>query len=164
MKRLLISLACALSLQAHAQWREENQAPDELKGTSGYSAYVYESENSCFLMAHDIGHIQIRLKQGSGGGSTTLERGYSGQLVLFGLYDSDDDLVEKIQMWLDRPRDSHHILRTRDAGTMFNPVGQKGKVKKIIKHLTKTDGYVRIVAARWDNSDLDIKIPYYSKK
>ncbi len=63
-------------------------------------------------------------------------------------------------MWLDKESDKGgSYLRTRNAGGMSNPVGQKGKVKKILKHLQGDSGYVRIVATRYNRADFDIKIP-----
>jgi hypothetical protein len=46
---------------------------------------------------------------------------------------------------------------------MANPVGQKGKVKKIFKALLSGTGYVRIVAERFQTTDFDMKIIPYSK-
>ena len=59
----------------------------------------------------------------------------------------------------DELKGTSSILRTRNAGIMFNPVGQAKKVKKMYKHL-HTTGYLRIVAPRHEASDYDIKIPH----
>ena len=67
-------------------------------------------------------------------------------------------------MWLDRvDNNKDRIVRTRDAGGMSNPVGQKGKVKKIFKALQSDGGYVRIVAERFQSTDFDIKIPPFKE-
>ena len=58
---------------------------------------------------------------------------------------------------------ANRFVKTRNAGGMFNPVGQKGKVKKIFKHLTSGKGYVRIVCPRYNNTDFDIKITQLSE-
>ena len=63
-------------------------------------------------------------------------------------------------MWLDKEDNrANRFLRTRNAGTMANPVGQKGKVKKIFKALkTGSDLKVRIVAPRYNTTDFDITL------
>jgi hypothetical protein len=67
-------------------------------------------------------------------------------------------------MWLDRSENkANRVVKTRNAGGMSNPVGQKGKVKKIFKALQSDKGYVRIVAERFQTTDFDMKIIPYSK-
>jgi hypothetical protein len=73
-------------------------------------------------------------------------------------------MIEKFKLWLDKENNTRNqVLRTRNAGTMANPVGQKGKVKKIFKALLSGTGYVRIVAERFQTTDFDMKIIPYSK-
>lgn len=78
---------------------------------------------------------------------------------MVGIYDANGTMTEKFEMWLDLVRDSgYKDLRTRNAGSMSNPVGQKKKVRKIFEALRSGVGYVRIVAPRYDQNDFDIKI------
>lgn len=89
---------------------------------------------------------------------------YAGVSVLVGIYDVDGNLIEKFSMWLDRvDKMGNYAVKTRNAGGMSNPVGQKGKVKKILKALRSDSGYVRIVAERFQRTDFDIKIPPYKE-
>ena len=89
---------------------------------------------------------------------------YAGITVLVGIYDGDGHLTEKFSMWLDRVDNmGNYAVKTRNAGGMSNPVGQKSKVKKILKALRSDSGYVRIVAERFQRTDFDIKIPPYTE-
>ena len=73
--------------------------------------------------------------------------------------------IEKFKLWLDKESNTRNqVLRTRNAGTMANPVGQKGKVKKIFKTLLSGSGYVRIVAERYHPTDFDMKIMPYNQQ
>ena len=83
---------------------------------------------------------------------------------MVGIYDENDKLTDKFTMWLDRvDNKGNMIVRTRNAGGMANPVGQKGKVKKIFKALQSDTGYVRIVAQLFQSADFDINIPPYKE-
>ena len=75
---------------------------------------------------------------------------------------NDEKLIEKFKMWLDVDAGggTANYARTRNAGKMLNPVGQAKKVKKILKHLTSSDGYVRIVADLYGGTSLDLTIPH----
>ena len=97
-------------------------------------------------------------------GYSSITGGYAGIQILVGIYDDDNNLIEKFKMWLDKESNNRNqVVRTRNAGTMANPVGQKGKVKKIFKTLLSGSGYVRIVAERFQTTDFDMKIIPYSK-
>ena len=83
----------------------------------------------------------------------------SGVTVHVGIYDEHGKMTEKFDMWLDRENNrGNRFVRTRNAGTMSNPMGQKGKVKKIFKALQSGKGFVRIVGARFERGDYDLKI------
>ena len=89
----------------------------------------------------------------------------NGELVLVGIYDANGKMTEKFEIWLALVSDSgYKDLRTRNAGSMSNPVGQKKMVRKIFEALRSGVGYVRIVAPRYDNSDFDIKILPFREK
>jgi len=89
---------------------------------------------------------------------------YAGITVLVGIYDDNGQMKEKFKMWLDRMDNmGNYAVKTRNAGGMSNPVGQKGKVKKIFKALQSGGGYVRIVAERFQRTDFDLKIPPFKE-
>lgn len=154
MKYLLTLAALLLTLNASAQWTKFHKEADELKGTSEHTTLQYNSGNFVFSLLSDD---QFAIKTEEGIFDYEYVNGVTGCQVIVGLYKEDGTLQEKFKIWLDKNTSS--ILRTRNAGIMFNPVGQAKKVKKMRKHL-HTTGYLRIVAPRHEASDYDIKIPH----
>ena len=146
-------------------WTITKNEADELKGNKAYTSYVYNDPGMGSFVFWGFEEYQFRIVSDNGvfnyeSGYNQFSGSYSGEIVTIGLYDGNDKLIEKFNMWLDRDKSKGGIfLNTRNAGGMSNPVGQKGKVKKIFKHLQGDNGYVRIVAARYNHSDFDIKLP-----
>lgn len=146
-------------------WKITHQTADELKGNEAYSSYVYSQPGMGAFVFWGFEKFQFRIVSDDGifNYKSTYSRysgAYQGESILVGLYDNNDNLIEKFNMWLDREMSKDgKFLTTRNAGTMSNPVGQKGKVKKIFKHLQGQNGYVRIVATRYNHADFDLKIP-----
>ena len=155
MKHLLTLAALLLTLNASAQWTKFHKAADELKGTSEHTTIQYNSGNFVFSLLSDD---QFAIQTDEGIFDYVYSNGYTGCLVRVGLYSAEDTLLEKFDLWLDKI--DSHALRTRDRGTMFNPVGQAKKCKKLSKHLRTTTGYARIIAPRHEASDYDLKIPH----
>ena len=149
----------------NAGWVITKQEADELKGNEAYTSYMYNQPGEGSFVFWGFEEYQFRIISENGvfnyeSGYNQYSGSYSGESVTVGLYDGNDKLIEKFNMWLDRDKSkSGTFLNTRNAGTMSNPIGQKGKVKKIFKHLQGNCGYVRIVAERYNHSDFDIKIP-----
>ena len=155
MKYLLTLAAMLLSITASAQWTKFHRDADELNGTSEHTSLQYNSGKFIFsLLADD----QFAIKTEEGIFDYEYVNGVTGCQVLVGLYREDGTLLEKFKIWLDK--NTSTILRTRNAGTMFNPVGQAKKCKKLSKHLRTTTGYARIIAPRHEATDYDIKIPH----
>lgn len=146
-------------------WTITKNEADELKGNKAYTSYVYNDPGMGSFVFWGFEEYQFRIVSDNGvfnyeSGYNQFSGSYSGEIVIIGLYDGNDKLIEKFNMWLDRDKSKGGtFLNTRNAGGMSNPVGQKGKVKKIFKHLQGDNGYVRIVAARYNHSDFDIKLP-----
>ena len=149
----------------NAGWVITKQEADELKGNEAYNIYMYNQPGEGSFVFWGFEEYQFRIMSENGvfnyeSGYNQYSGSYSGESITVGLYDDNDKLIEKFNMWLDRDKSKGgNFLNTRNAGGMSNPVGQKGKVKKIFKHLQGNSGYVRIVAARYNHADFDIKIP-----
>jgi hypothetical protein len=149
----------------NAGWVITKQEADELKGNEAYTSYMYNQPGEGSFVFWGFEEYQFRIISENGvfnyeSGYNQYSGSYSGESITVGLYDDNDKLIEKFNMWLDRDKSKGgNFLNTRNAGGMSNPVGQKGKVKKIFKHLQGNSGYVRIVAARYNHADFDIKIP-----
>jgi hypothetical protein len=148
-----------------AGWEITKMEADELKGNEAYKAYKYNLPGEGSFIFWGFDEFQYRICSSNGIFNYEFISGpysgsYTGEIVNIGLYDASDKLIEKFEMWLDKEsgKDGSY-LKTRNAGGMNNPMGQKGKVKKIFKHLQGDKGYVRIVATRYNRPDFDIKIP-----
>ena len=150
-------------------WQITRKDADELKGNAAYSSYIYSQPGMGYFAFWGFEEYQFCIISDNGifnyeSGYNQYTGSFSGESIIVGLYDGNDKLIEKFNMWLDRDESKGGTyLRTRNAGSMSNPVGQKGKVKKIFKHLQGKNGYVRIVATRYDRADFDIKIPPVKK-
>jgi len=174
MKRIVsvtiaLMMAIAMSAQVEGKWLKQESEADELKGLTGNTYYTYTAPGVGGFMFYGFDTYQFCLL--SDGVQFNIETGYNqfsgsyaGVSVLVGIYDGDGNLTEKFSMWLDRVDNmGNYAVKTRNAGGMSNPVGQKGKVKKILKALRSDSGYVRIVAERFQRTDFDIKIPPYKE-
>ena len=174
MKRIVsitiaLMMAIAMSAQVEGKWLKQESEADELRGSRGGTYYSYIVPGLGGFMIYGFDTYQYFLISDSGqfnidAGYSRYGGAYAGISVLVGIYDENDKLTDKFTMWLDRVDNKGNcIVRTRDAGGMMNPVGQKGKVKKIFKALQSDSGYVRIVAERFQRTDFDIKIPPYKE-
>ena len=166
---IMLLVAITMSAQMEGKWLKKQSEADELKGTSGGTYYSYVVPGLGAFVIFDFNTYQYFLL--SEKEQFNIETGYdqfigsyAGITVLVGIYDENDKLTEKFKMWLDRSENkANRVVKTRNAGGMSNPVGQKGKVKKIFKALQSDKGYVRIVAERFHSTDFDIKIPPYKE-
>lgn len=167
MKKIIIfSLFLSMAVSSNAQdWNVTEHQADELKGNTAYTSYVYDVPDVGSFVCWNNKPYQYRIVNSDGifnykSGYSKYGGSYRGLTVIVGLYSADDKLIEKIEMWLDAESDKPTFLETRDAGGMFNPVGQKKKVKKIMKHLQSGSGYVRILADTYGtHKNFDLKIP-----
>ena len=166
---MMLLMPLCVSAQEEGKWLKQESEADELKGSTGGSYYTYVVPGIGAFVIFGFDTYQYFLlsekKQFNiDAGYSTYGGAYAGISVLVGIYDENDKLTDKFTMWLDRvDNKGNMIVRTRNAGGMSNPVGQKGKVKKIFKALQSGKGYVRIVAERFQSTDFDIKIPPYKE-
>lgn len=163
MKRVMFLLLTALAcMTASAQWEKTVIEADELKGEQGGEVMIYTDQNNGSFVFWGWDEYQFRLTSDKAQFNNSTANGVTGLQVLVGIYNDAGKMVDSFKMWLDRESNrGNQFLRTRNAGTMSNPVGQKGKVKKIFNALKSGSGYVRIVAERFNTTDFDIKIPPY---
>lgn len=166
---IALLMAIATSAQEEGTWQKHESKADELKGSTGGTYYTYVVPGIGGFMIYGFDTYQYFLISDSGqfnidAGYSQFAGSYAGVIVLVGIYDEEGQLKEKFKMWLDRVDNKGNcIVRTRDAGGMSNPVGQKGKVKKIFKALQSGGGYVRIIAERFQRTDFDLKIPPFKE-
>jgi len=156
---MIAMLAAGMTAGAQEGWSKMEQKADELTGEDGGCVYMYTIAQFGMFVVWDWEKPQFCLIARDAQFDTKVIDRYVGMEVLVGIYDDDGKLLEKFTMWLDKDRSHPNtVIRTRNAGFMSNPVGQKKKVNKIFKALRSDSGYVRIVAGRYNNSDFDMKI------
>ena len=160
----MLMMSVSLTTTAQGEWEKTVIEGDPLKGTETTSVYIYTVpdmgsfvlwnwDTYQFRLVSDVSQFNIESGYGRYIGS------YSGIKIHVGIYDDNDKLLEKFDMWLDKESNrGNQFVKTRNAGGMSNPVGQKGKVKKIFKVLQGNNGYVRILTERYNSTDFDIKI------
>ena len=162
MKRMMIIFAAViwlLPLSAQGVWTVEHLDGDELKGQEAGDVYVYTMPDMGSFILRSFDVYQFRLTSDVCQFDIEHVGALSGVTVHVGIYDEQGKMTEKFDMWLDRENNKgNRFVRTRNAGTMSNPMGQKGKVKKIFKALQSGKGFVRIVGARFEHVDYDLKI------
>ena len=156
---LVLFLISSIDLFAQ-QWERTVFEADELKGRKeGYIAYDYTDPNVGSFICWSNKPNQYRIINKNGIFNYSVNGQYRGLTVVVGIYDENEKLLDKFSMWLDCENDKPTFLETRDA-VLFNPPGQKKKVKKMMDCLTSGKGYVRIIADTYGTSpDFDLKIP-----
>lgn len=171
MKKILLMFTLftsVISVSAQGTWEKSVTEADELKGEEGGTVYVYTVKGMGSLIIWDWNDFQYRLisehQFDINSGWSQFGGSYSGIKVLVGIYDDKGQLEEKYEMWLDKEKNrANRFVRTRNAGSMSNPVGQKKKVRKLFEALHRDNGYVRMVAPRFERTDFDIKITPYKE-
>ncbi len=157
-------LLTAIAVSAQGEWSVSKSEGDELKGippTTTYN-YIQEGMGAFVFWGYDIPHYAIFSP--SAPFNIKVSGEYVGMTVLVGIYDDNDQIVEKLTMWLDKDQSRAGVLKTRNAKKMFTPMGQEKNMKKIFSALKSGKGYVRIVAQRYNNPDFDIKIYPYKEQ
>lgn len=166
---MMLLLLAVITASAQGVWEKTVTEADELKGEVASDVYVYRVEGLGSLILWGWDTYQFRLVSEEAqfnidAGYSSYTGSYAGVGIMVGIYDESGKMVDKFNMWLDRENNlANQVVRTRNAGTMSNPVGQKGKVKKIFKMLNGGKGYVRIVTERFQTTDFDMKIVPYKE-
>ena len=173
MKKLLFTLIMMLTTQfVNAQavenlgtWEHTKTEADELKGQEASDVLIYTVAGMGDFVCWGFDEFQFRLVSSEAqfdidAGYGRYVGSYAGVTINVGIYTKEGQLVDKFKMWLDKEDNrANRFVRTRNAGGMSNPVGQKGKVKKIFKALKSgSDQKVRIVAPRYNTTDFDITL------
>lgn len=164
MKKLLTTIAlmlAALAVNAQGTWEKHVIEADELTNEEEGAAYIFTDPKMGAFVFWGFDTYQFRLTSDAG----QFDIDSYGVEVIVGLYDGEGKLEEKFNMWLDYERSTaNRYVRTRNAGGFNNPIGQKAKVKKIFAHLKSGEGYVRIVAPRYNKTNFDLKILPFDDK
>lgn len=167
MKKVLFTFIMMLATQfVYAQatenlgsWERTTIEADELKDQEASDVLIYTVAGMGDFVCWGFEEFQFRLISSETQFDIDAGR-YTGVTINVGIYTKDGKLVEKFKMWLDREENrANRFVRTRNAGSLSNPVGQKKKVKKIFNALKSgSDQKVRIVAPRYNTTDFDITL------
>ena len=158
MKKLFTLLLLLSTLVVNAQWFTNYHEADALKELESYTAYVYVDSKVGSFIFWDNTNDQFRLINKCGMFNVSCDImpfGYIqyGASVLIGFYNENDSLQSKEVMWLEAKEDDFKTLET----VKWNkPIGQKRKVKKILKWLETDGNYIRIIADTYGGKDFDL--------
>ena len=154
MKKVLWLIVCLMtmvvSVNAQNGWETRKSGGDELKGYSPSVAHLYKCDEGdiCFF---DGSESTFMVSTYNGFFDYDVDDYVKGAII--GLYDINDNLIEKIKTPTQRTfwvgEKNHHIMVCvkKDVG------------EKIVSFLKNQKGFVRIIAERYSRSDFDIKIP-----
>jgi hypothetical protein len=149
---LLIMLTTATYSFAQVGWISEKYNADELKGTKGYTAYIYTDStgNNFVLWSHTNDEFRIV--------SNSNIFDYYGSKksfqVIIGLYDENDNLTKKIECKAFADDENSHMAYVH-----------RRNAKQTINYIQENRGYVRIIAPLYGTlSDFDLRVPCFKSE
>lgn len=139
-------------------WNTVNVKADELYGTRAYKMYLYEKSEGCAGF-DEFGKLFIITTKGI----FDYEDNRVLSSVRIGLYDKNNNLISiyRHSDYLSYNEDAYFTVSTSgsDYASCYNAVADS-----VIEHLQYSNGYVRIVAYRYNRVNFDIKVPCMGKK
>ena len=165
-KKIVILMALTMTVLSMfaegGKWTVSVHEADELTGTEAGAVYIYDVEGMGSMVIWDWEKPQFRLVGERQFDMTSYHSSscyYTGLNVNVGIYSANGTLEEKFTMWLDAERSkANRFIKTRDAGGMFNPIGQKKHVKKIFAAMRDPGKYVRFVCDRYNATHFDLTV------
>ena len=166
MKKVLsitIMLMVAIAVNAQGEWKMFESKSDELKGQKGGPFYVYAEEGMGAFVSWGFDNYSFRIVADKSQFDIMIGNNAITKLdvcvpVIVGIYDNDNNLKEKIYMYLIREgnRANQFAMASDDVS------GHKKNIKKVFNVLQSGDGYIRILASRLNADDFDLKIPPFN--
>ena len=162
-KVLAIIMLLVVTLSTRAQdgkWVSDTIKGDELKGTVTTVAHCYIQEGMGMFIFWEDNNGRFAIVSPKKIFNSMISNGENGALSFVGLYDNEDNLKEKLEIWLTLEETSGH-KRLFAIDKYNNPLvkGHKKNIKKVLDAVRSGDGDVRILAGRYQADDFDIKIP-----
>lgn len=161
MKHILLTIALsALACLTHAQqWSTDyHKADPMLNDNISYNSYSYIDEDGRGFTFFDAYPNIYKLFCGN-----IFDYDINGAVfVKVGLYNENDELLEQFTMYLYVLDNNHRIIETYVGGPLSTPIGQKGKVTKILNHIVRSTGYVRFLANLYHAPLFDLRVPTLS--
>ena len=168
MKKLFLSLLMLMvGLIINAQegkWVADTIKGDELKGQASTVAHCYVQENMGMFIFWESNPARFAIVSPKFMFNTMVSGGETGALSFVGLYDNSGNLKEKLDIWLTLETSSgNHRLFALDYAN--NPLikHHKKNIRKVLEAVLSGEGYVRILAGRYQAEDFDLKIPPLKK-
>lgn len=161
MKTLLFFVVLMLNcifVSAQQRWEAQTIKADNLKGTKATTLYTFEKENGEYFCYDDDGSFFVVCRKYSMFNFRSEYNKLLEDLEYFvyatvGLYDSADNLINNIRLKME-------IIQGSED-TAYSP--DNADSRKIFKHLTEVNGYVRIIVPLFGVGDVDIKMPCNSQ-
>lgn len=167
MKKLLtIALLLLAGLTASAQegtWTTGVNESDELKGSIGGPYYSYDIEGEGSFVVWDWDDFLFKINTDKGVFDVWYYESTATRFmrVTLGLYTMDGKMVDKLEN-LELFADISGKSAWTSKDTYW--YATKKKIKKMKRALKTGEGYIRIICARKDAPELDVKIAPYNQK
>lgn len=149
---VLLLLNCIFT-SAQERWEAQDIKGDKLKGTKSTTLYTFEKDNGDYFCYDDGGFFVVCRKYSMfnfrSEYNELLEELNYFVYAIVGLYDSGDNLINNIRLKME-------IIQGSED-TAYSP--ENAEARKIYKHLTEANGYVRIVVPLFGVGNVDIKMP-----
>ena len=146
---MLITAACSIAQEG---WTTETYNADALKGTTGYTAYIFtDSKGDCFVLwSHKSDEFRIV-------SNSHIFDYYGSNMsfqVIIGLYDENDNLTKKIECRAFADNENSHMAYVH-----------RRNAKQTITFIQENKGYVRIIAPLYGSlSDFDLRVPCFKSE
>ena len=160
MRKLLLGLILVLSVPMAAQnWTKFEVKGDELKGTKDHITYQY-NEDTMYFQFDEENDKQFIVKTEKAAFHYLIdELGNRINLAIVGLYDTNDKLIERIEITFEATEflNIAKPCRYTIKGGLTNNLK---RCKKVLNFIKNQKGYVRIILPLYDDTtDFDLKIP-----
>ena len=163
--RILMMLSTMLTAKAQeGKWVSDTIKGDELKGTATTVAHCYVQEDMGMFIFWEGNMGRFAIASPNAIFNSTVSNGDSGALSFVGLYDNNGKLKEKLEIWLTLEESSRH-RRLFAIDSFNNPLikHHKKNIKKVLEAVQSGEGYIRILAGRYNAEDFDLKVPTLTK-
>ena len=160
---IVLLLIAGFTASAQGTWSTGMREGDELKGDNGGPYYRYEVEGEGGFVLWDWNDWEFKIFTTKGGFDVWYYQnsGFRYIRITMGLYTLDGKLTAKrdIELAVDH---THKEAWINKKG-LYYPATRK-LLKKMLRALKSGDGYVRVICARKNAEDFDIKIMPYSQQ
>ena len=160
---LLLMIGLVVSAQ-EGKWVTDTIKGDELKGQATTVAHCYVQEDMGMFVFWESNSDRFSIVSPKSIFNTMVSRGEIGALSFVGLYDDSGNLKEKLEIWLKLDTSSgHHRLFAIDYAN--NPLikHHKKNIRKVLEAIQSGEGYIRILADRYQAEGFDLKVPALMK-